>query len=387
VVRPDGSIRWIWNRGFPIRDESGHFYRLAGIAEDITERKQAREKLKHSESQLAEAQRVAHVGYWENSIDAGEITWSDETYRIFGLQPQQPIENFEALIHPEDRPVQVEATARMLRGEHSDVEYRVVRPNGEVRIVHSQGEAIRDEAGRPRRTFGTVQDVTELKRTQETLKASSEQLRALAARLQNVREEGRTRVAREIHDELGQALTAIKIELSSLIRGLPADKEQRSGSILKLVDETIQSVRRIATELRPGILDDLGLVAAVEWAAQEFETRTGTKCRFDVPKDEDDIAIDRERATTIFRIFQETLTNVARHAGASQVDVQLTRQDGNIVFEVRDNGKGIDQRDLESHSSLGILGMRERVLLLGGEFKIAGSPGNGTTVTVRISER
>src|SRR6202023_1052385 len=109
------------------------------------------------------------------------------------------------------------------RGEHSDVEYRVVRPNGEVRIVHSQGEAIRDEAGRPRRTFGTVQDVTELKRTQETLKASSEQLRALAARLQNVREEGRTRVAREIHDELGQALTAIKIDLAFLKRELPAD--------------------------------------------------------------------------------------------------------------------------------------------------------------------
>src|SRR6267154_1238223 len=143
-----------------------------------------------------------------------------------------------------------------------------------------------------------------LRKQRSELQHSFDQLRALAARLQKVREEERTRVAREIHDELGQELTAIKIDLSSLVYRLPADKEQWFEPILKLVDQTILSVRRIATELRPGILDDLGLVAAVEWAAEEFEARTRTKCQLDLPQD--DIDISQEPATALFRIFQET---------------------------------------------------------------------------------
>jgi signal transduction histidine kinase len=194
-------------------------------------------------------------------------------------------------------------------------------------------------------------------------------------------------VAREIHDELGQALTAIKIDLASLLRAPRTDQQeelQKVESILRMVDQTILSVRRIATELRPGILDDLGLVAAVEWAAEEFEARTGTKCRLDLP--EDDIVIDPERTTAIFRIFQETLTNITRHAEATEVDVRLAREDGNIVLEVRDNGRGIGEEELSAGRSLGILGMRERALLLGGELTIRGVPGKGTTVKVLIPE-
>jgi PAS domain S-box-containing protein len=387
MVRPDGSIRWIWNRGVPIKDESGRFYRLAGIAEDITERKQAGERLKHSEAQLAEAQRLAHVGYWERSLDTGEITGSDETYRIFGLQPHEPIENFDELIHPEDRPVHAEATARALRGEPYDVEYRVVRPDGDVKIVHSHGQAVCDEAGRPRRAVGAVQDVTELKRAEETLKATSEQLRALSARLQSVREEEATRIAREVHDELGQTLTAVKLELTTLLGDLPADEgptPQRRRSIVKLLDEGIQSIRRIAAELRPGILDDLGLPAAVEWVAQEFEARTGTTVQVSLPPI--DIAMDRRRVTALFRILQETLTNVARHADATQVDVRLGTENGDLALEVRDNGKGISQQQLSANTSLGILGMRERVLLLGGTLTISGTPGKGTTVRVLLPD-
>ena len=189
-------------------------------------------------------------------------------------------------------------------------------------------------------------------------------------------------MAREIHDELSQALTAIKIVLSTLMRDLPADKKQQSESILKLADETIQSVRRISTELRPAILDTVGLVAAVEWAAEEFQARTGTKCQLDVPQD--DVVIEQERATALFRIFQETLTNVARHANATEVDVRLVEEKGNLTLEVHDNGRGVREEQLSAGSSLGILGMRERVLLLGGELTIAGAPGKGTTVRVRI---
>jgi len=177
-------------------------------------------------------------------------------------------------------------------------------------------------------------------------------------------------------------LTAIKIDLSSLSHGLPADKKLQSASILKLVDETIQSVRRISTELRPAILDAVGLVAAVEWAAGEFATRTGTKCQLDLPQD--DIVTDEERATALFRIFQETLTNVARHAKATEVSVRLAEEDGHLTLEVHDNGGGVSEEQLSAGSSLGILGMRERARLLGGELTIAGALGAGTTARVRI---
>jgi signal transduction histidine kinase len=151
---------------------------------------------------------------------------------------------------------------------------------------------------------------------------------------------------------------------------------------LKLVDETIQAVRRIATELRPGILDDLGLGAAVEWAAEEFQARTGIKCRMSLP--DLDIALDQDSATALFRIFQETLTNVARHADATEVDVMLARSRDDLSLEVHDNGKGISEEKLAEGRSLGILGMRERALLLGGELAISGAPGKGTKVKVRV---
>ena len=218
------------------------------------------------------------------------------------------------------------------------------------------------------------------------LQRSLGQLRALAARLQVVREEERKRVAREIHDQLGQALTAIKIDVSALARQWPDGQPvpARVQSILALVDEAIPTVRRIATELRPGILDDLGLVATVEWAGEEFETRTGTTCRLTLHQD--DIVIDQERATAVFRILQETLTNVARHAEASHVEVRLTRENGDLTLEVRDDGRGMPAGRTSASESLGILGMRERAMLIGGTLTITGAPGKGTTVRVRIPE-
>ncbi len=211
------------------------------------------------------------------------------------------------------------------------------------------------------------------------------QLHALAARLQTVREDERARAARDIHDQLGYALAAIKLELAALLRDLPADgglADQRSQSILRLVDEAIQSTQRIATELRPGILDDLGLVDAVEWLAEDFQTRTGTKVQLALP--EVDLAIDSERATALFRILQEALTNVSQHANATQVRIRLAEEDGILALEIRDNGRGITAEQLSAINSLGILGMRERSLLLGGEFTVSGAAASGTTVMVRI---
>jgi signal transduction histidine kinase len=175
------------------------------------------------------------------------------------------------------------------------------------------------------------------------------QMRALAGRLLTVREEERARAGRDIHDELGYALAAIKLEFTALLRDLPLDKGrvgQRSESILKLLDGAIQSTRRVATELRPGMLDDLGLVDAVEWVAEEFQARTGTKVQITLPGV--DLAIDRERATALFRILQEALTNVAKHANATQVSIRLAEEDGILILEIHDNGQGITAEQLSA---------------------------------------
>jgi PAS domain S-box-containing protein len=228
----------------------------------------------------------------------------------------------------------------------------------------------------------TIAQGIERKQAEVELQHSFAQLRALAGRLQRVREEERTRVAREIHDELGQALTAIKIDLSLLRDDLSRDQDPRFERILKEVDETIGLVRKISTELRPSLLDAVGLVAAIEWAAGEFESRHRTTCRLNLPRDE--MVIDPERATALFRIFQETLTNVARHAEATEVNVRLAREDAMLILEIQDNGIGISEEQLSAGGSLGILGMRERALLLGGECIISGERHRGTLVRVGV---
>jgi PAS domain S-box-containing protein len=323
-------------------------------------------------------------------VPSGELFWSQETFRIFGFDPAKTAasvaETFLTRIHPEDRPMVEEGLkkAPTWRQDYA-ADYRIVLPDGSIKHIHDVVYSVTNDAGQVVERYGVVMDVTERKLTEEKLQHSFEQLRALGARMQSAREEERARVAREIHDQLGQALTAIKIDLAALTRELPADRTHPSVRIerlLKLVDETIQAVRRIATALRPGILDDLGLAAAVEWAAEEFQARTGTTCRVRLP--ESDIAMDPERATAVFRILQETLTNIARHANATEVDVTLARSNGDLSLEVRDNGKGIADAKLSEGQSLGILGMRERALLLGGEFTISSAPGAGTTVKVRI---
>jgi PAS domain S-box-containing protein len=237
--------------------------------------------------------------------------------------------------------------------------------------------------------MGVVEDITERRQVEEQLRSSREQLRNLAAYIQSVREEERTKIAREIHDELGQALTGLKMSLSWLDKKLseagdvvPLSLLEEITSMSKLVDTTIQMVREISTELRPGVLDDLGLTAAIEWQAQEFQTRMGIRCSF--TSSLENIILDKERSTVIFRIFQEALTNVVRHANATRINVSLKEEADNLILEVRDNGEGIKESEISNAKSLGLLGMRERAILLGGEIKISGTPRKGTKVTVRI---
>lgn len=222
-------------------------------------------------------------------------------------------------------------------------------------------------------------------RAQEELRESHQQLRALSVYLQSVREEERTRIAREVHDELGQALTGCKLDLSWIANRLPKDARdllEKTRALSAHIDSTIHKVRRIATELRPGVLDHLGLAAALEWQANEFQTRTGIRC--DVKGRLQPRPLTPELNTCLFRIFQETLTNIIRHAGATQVGVGLKESAGRIILEVRDNGRGISEDEIANSRSMGLLGMRERAGLLGGCFFISRRAGGGTQVTVSI---
>ena len=228
-------------------------------------------------------------------------------------------------------------------------------------------------------------EIAERERAEEQLKTSRDRLRALAARLQTVREEERTSIAREIHDELGQACTAIKMDLALIGRKLTTKQTQlrtKVDSSVQIVDNMIATLRRIASELRPRTLDDLGLPAALESQAQEFEGRTGIRCSVTLPHEP--LTLDTDTSTAIFRIFQESLTNVARHAHASLVEASLKVEKVRIVFQVFDNGRGFDPREANVHKSLGLVGMQERALMLNGDFKIEGVPGVGTTMTLTI---
>jgi PAS domain S-box-containing protein len=216
-------------------------------------------------------------------------------------------------------------------------------------------------------------------------KRAVEQLRALAAYLESVREEERTTISREIHDELGQALTGLKLDLSWVAARLSAIDSpilEKTRSIMALVDETVKTVRRMATALRPGVLDDLGLVPAIEWQAQEFAARAGLRC--ECAAELLHPLQDPEQSTALFRVLQEALTNVARHAQATGVHISLKGDADWVELAVRDNGRGITDQEIAKRESLGILGMRERARLLGGELSVGGEAGQGTTVTVRI---
>lgn len=229
------------------------------------------------------------------------------------------------------------------------------------------------------------EQVTVRKRAEEELRKSEEQLRALSGRLLSVQEEERTRLAREIHDELGAALTALRIELAWVGQRLPAKEkglQNKIQTMTQLVDRAVQAVRRIATELRPGVLDHLGLVAGLEWQVREFQERTGIECIF--TRSPEDITVDSARATTVFRICQEALTNVARHANATRTELSLREVETDLVLEVRDDGVGIPEGAITDPKSLGLMGMRERVLPWGGEVRIQGTPGEGTVVTVYL---
>ena len=230
-----------------------------------------------------------------------------------------------------------------------------------------------------------MQEVRDRMTAEEHLKTSQQSLRALASHLQSVREEEWTRIAREIHDHLAQALTGLKMDLAWITSRLPKGSSAlraKAQSMSGLIDSTMESMHEIMSQLRPEVLDRLGLAAAIGWQAGEFQRRSGIRCNVSLPQEE--LTVDRDRSTAVFRILQELLTNVVRHAGATRVDVALRSEPNELLLTVADNGRGIDEEAATSPKSFGLMGVRERVLPFGGRVEISGVRAKGTTVTVAL---
>jgi two-component system sensor histidine kinase UhpB len=346
-------------------------------------------KLIKGERLLAEAQAIARIGNWEINLINDVHTWSLEMYNIYGIETSTvpSAELFVSRLHPED-------SGRIAQGmemsfvtrQDAAFNFRFIHTNGEVRHGRSQWKFELDDSGRALRQYGIMQDITEREMAEQEILSKNEELRLLSSHLQNIREDERKHIAREIHDELGQQLTALKMDIGWVMHKLTAIEkpvEAKLDYILKLSDEIINTVRRISSELRPAIIDDLGLLAALEWKCHDFEEKTDIPCRFVSSVRER--KFDSDFGINVYRILQETLTNVSRHAEAKSVSVYLDENEQELTMEVRDDGKGIPEEKLNKGKTLGLVGMRERAKLLGGNLEISRITDNGQGTCTKLT--
>lgn len=267
---------------------------------------------------------------------------------------------------------------------HGETDER--RADGTPVRIEGHYLVLRDDRGWVTGHIGIQRDITERHHAAEEIARSREELRDLAAHLHVVREEERTRIARELHDELGQVLTGLKLDLAwlehRLTRTSSRELGERAHDVITRMDAVMVSVRRIITELRPSILDELGLADAIEWQAQDFANRTGLRLRIDIREEATNVG--EPVASTFFRTLQEALTNVMRHANARSVSVDFFNDGGTLTLRVVDDGRGIPAEKLQGRHSLGLLGLRERASASGGTVVVAPAPRGGTMVELRV---
>ena len=389
IMRPaDKSIQWIRGNSIPQKREDGSIL-WNGAMFDITEVKKAEEVIRKSEKKfrdLLEATPDAMVIVNEK----GQILMTNQqTENIFGYTKNelynQPVEILMPAgfrhNHEEQRKSYVADSKVRLMGKSLDLTAK--RKDGEVFPVEISLSPLVTEEG----IFisAAIRDITERKKAAESLEESYQSIRKLTEHLQNIREEERTSIAREIHDELGQQLTVMMMDVSWLDKRVGAENEaarKKIKDLLVLMEDTVKTVRRISTQLRPSVLDDLGLLVAMDLQLKEFSKRSGICTNLIVPKIEP--LLPETVKNGLFRIFQESLTNVARHSGAKNVRVQFGKKDGKIILTIEDNGNGFDESKVAAKKTLGVLGMKERAAVMGGEYLISGAPGKGTTIVVSV---
>jgi PAS domain S-box-containing protein len=383
-----GEYRWFRDEAVLIRRSEGTPQEIVGLWTDVTARKQASEVIRRQADIINQIQETVI----STDLDGHVMSWNSGAEEMMEYTAEEALGKHISFIYPvEDREyLEREVLGPVkAKGTHQ-VEVRRLTKSGVLRIAQLSLTLLRDDTDSPIGIIGYSMDITDRKRGEEALLNSRNQLAALAVRLESVREEERTRIALEVHDVLGQALTGLKLDVAWVHKRITESIESarhaavlaRLDSARELLDSTIQSVRDIATTLRPGVLDEVGLEAAVEWQAQEFQHRTGISCDTTIrPRN---MALSPEQSTALFRILQEILTNVARHAQATNVNIRLEQSGEQVSLQVGDNGRGISGVEQSGPKAFGLLGMRLRAQQQGGAFDIQGTSGTGTTVTVRI---
>ena len=376
---------------FPVFGAAGEMTGVGGVVTDISDLKRTEQELREQRALLAEAQKVAGLGSWEWDPQSGRVLWSDELYRIYGLAPEAFKPSFEAYlerVHPADRQNSGTMMARALMdGRSFTMQERVVRPGGEVRHLRSHGEVMRNERGRAIKILGACLDVTEQRHSETALRQAAQDLHALTRRLVQAEEAERRRIAGELHDRVGQSLSALNINLDIVLKDatLAPPARQRLEDSLGLVDGTLQSIENVMAELRPPLLDEYGLAAALGWHAEEFSRRTGIAVRVADGAPEAVKGLRVETALALFRIAQEALNNAAKHSRARSVSIEISADENQVVLAVRDDGRGFDP-SAARRGRWGMTTMRERAEAAGGQLEVQSAPGEGTRVvaTVRL---
>ncbi|MCH7964041.1 MAG: PAS domain S-box protein [Bacteroidetes bacterium] len=386
----------LWNEKKRWLEFSNTFLDLTGegkytlsIIKDITERKKAELELADSAQKYRMlfnnandavfVTQLSKLKLYGDFIEVNEVACKKLGYTKDEFLKLSP----SAIISPKFIDEFNKQTERLLTNSH--VIYELVHKAKDSKHIPVEiSSHLFTYEGKPT-VLSIARDITERKRVEEKLRKTGLRLRNLASHLQTIREEERTAIAREIHDELGQVLTVLKIQITLLSNKLRDDQQELKDKIISIsnmIDDTVEKVQRITAKLRPYILDELGLIPAIEWQAQEFQSVTGIKCSFTLPNFE--LFLDSEKSTAIFRIFQEALTNIARHSKAKLISISIHLKAETLMLIVKDNGIGIAQEQTKDFKSLGIIGMKERALILGGEVTVEGIPGKGTEVRVEI---
>jgi PAS domain S-box-containing protein len=387
----DGTYRWFLDRAVLQTTPDGQSDEILGLRLDITERKAMEDRLREVNERLTALVQASPVGIMILDADGLCRLWNPAAEHIFAWREDEVLGRPLPTVAPEQSAEHRGLRERVMKDEaFTDLEIVRYKKDGTPVYISLSTTPLRDPNGAICGLLGLMVDMSQRKHAELQLGQSRDQLRALTTRLHSAREEEGARIAREVHDELGQAMTSLKLDLSWVARRLSlpetadsrAQMRERLQGTMQQLDVTIQTVRAIATALRPSVLDELGLAAALDWQTRDFEKRTGIRCDWSMPSVP--IPIGPEQATAVFRIYQEILTNVVRHAQASNIRIQLGISAGWLVLEVCDNGRGIPASALIDSRSLGLLGMRERAAQWGGNISIQGAEGKGTTVKVRL---
>jgi len=375
---------------FPVFDATGVVTAIGVVASDITDRRVTEQALREQRTLLAEAQKIAGLGSWEWDPDSGRVSWSEELYRIFGVTAQDvppSFENYLERLHPEDRQQSGSMVARALIDNRPfSMLERVVRPGGELRYVRSQGDVVRNERGKPIKVLVACLDITEQRHSESALRQAAQDLHGLTRRLVQAEEAERRRLARELHDRVGQSLSALNINLDIISRdsqALPPALRQRLEDSLGLVDGTLQSIESVMADLRPPLLDEYGLAAALGWHSEEWTRRTGVQVTVTDRTPDAAKGARPEAAVALFRIAQEALNNVLKHAQAKSVRIDVSATDEELVLDVHDDGRGFDPRAAR-RGRWGMTTMRERAEAAGGQLHVDATPGQGTRIHARV---